>query len=1052
MSCSACHTLEAWSPLKDSISFNHQTTTFPLEGAHRAVGCLSCHTNLTFKGTPNQCQSCHNDVHNGALGKSCEQCHQTSRWVDYAEFERRHQGTRFPLVGVHKGVSCQKCHGDGVFRSLSTQCVACHRADFDRTQNPDHRGAGFSLNCERCHNLEQARWAKVQFFHTDRFPLNGGHQGVTCLQCHPRGSDFTRTSADCYSCHKTDYEQATNPIHQGVSGRADFPLRCTDCHSASDWKPARFSHDLSRFPLTGAHQRADCQQCHQGRWSGVSQECYACHTDVYQRAQNPNHRALAFPYQCQSCHTVEAWRPSTFDHASTSFPLTGSHRNLDCARCHTTNLTSARSECISCHQADWDATRNPPHQERGFPTNCFVCHSTDDWRPAQLDHDRTRFPLQGAHRRTDCALCHQGNRYTGTPTDCWSCHESHYRSASDPNHISGNYSRQCDQCHNLEGWSPARFDHNLASFPLTGRHRTLQCGACHHGRFQGTPSDCWSCHQQDFDQTASPAHTENRLPHQCQNCHHTGAWKPSTFNHQTTQFPLTGKHQRTLCISCHQEGNYREISKLCLDCHRRDFASAANPSHEGNRLPSQCERCHLTEGWTPSTFNHQTTNFPLTGAHRSLQCRLCHIQGNYRELRTDCWSCHQRDFDRVAFPAHTENRFPTLCTNCHTVDRWRPAQFDHQRTRFPLTGRHRNVECIACHVGGQYANNPTQCYSCHQRDYENVRDPDHRLNNYDQNCSVCHTTDDWQVTNFNHNLTRWPLQGAHNGVACARCHTGQFRGTPTQCYSCHQDDYNNAQNPEHRNAGFPQECNSCHSLDGWRPAQFDHDRTQFPLRGAHRQVRCADCHLNGQYAGTPQECYFCHRADYENAQNPNHRNAGFSQECNSCHSVEAWRPAQFDHDRTQFPLTGAHRQVQCANCHQNDQYRGTPRECYPCHQADYANARNPEHRNAGYPLACQSCHTTNGWSPANFDHDGRWFPIYSGHHRGRWETCAICHTDPNNFRIFSCITCHEHDRDRMDREHREVRDYQYNSDACYRCHPRGGGDEMFQSPRSRPAR
>ena len=39
--------------------FDHSTTGFTLEGAHRAVDCASCHVGGVFDGTPQQCSECH---------------------------------------------------------------------------------------------------------------------------------------------------------------------------------------------------------------------------------------------------------------------------------------------------------------------------------------------------------------------------------------------------------------------------------------------------------------------------------------------------------------------------------------------------------------------------------------------------------------------------------------------------------------------------------------------------------------------------------------------------------------------------------------------------------------------------------------------------------------------------------------------------------------------------------------------------------------------------------------------------------------------------------
>ena len=99
---------------------------------------------------------------------------------------------------------------------------------------------------------------------------------------------------------------------------------------------------------------------------------------------------------------------------------------------------------------------------------------------------------------------------------------------------------------------------------------------------------------------------------------------------------------------------------------------------------------------------------------------------------------------------------------------------------------------------------------------------------------------------------------------------------------------------------------------------------------------------------------------------------------------------------------------------------------------------NPNHQAAGFPITCESCHTTSAWRPANWDHDGRYFPIYSGKHRGKWSSCTDCHVTAGNYRAFECILCHEHsNRTEVDNKHRGEAGYAYQSAACYRCHPRG---------------
>jgi hypothetical protein len=177
----------------------------------------------------------------------------------------------------------------------------------------------------------------------------------------------------------------------------------------------------------------------------------------------------------------------------------------------------------------------------------------------------------------------------------------------------------------------------------------------------------------------------------------------------------------------------------------------------------------------------------------------------------------------------------------------------------------------------------------------------------------------------------------------------------------------------------------------------------------------------------------CHRADFDRTRSPDHRAGGFSTECQSCHTDSAWRPATFDHALARFPLTGAHTRLECGRCHTGGRFRGTPTECVGCHQSDYDRTTSPSHRAAGFPTGCQACHGTNAWRPATFDHN-RFFPITSGDHAG--IGCTSCHPNPGSFSVFTCLDCHR-GRARLDDEHEDVPGYQFESRACYRCHPRG---------------
>jgi hypothetical protein len=399
------------------------------------------------------------------------------------------------------------------------------------------------------------------------------------------------------------------------------------------------------------------------------------------------------------------------------------------------------------------------------------------------------------------------------------------------------------------------------------------------------------------------------------------------------------------------------------------------------------------------------------------------------------------------------------CGECHDPERWvpvdNPPTFRHDTTGFELMGSHSGVSCRRCHLSLVFSRVGTACADCHE---------DAHRGELGFRCESCHTPTTWtnQREMFQaHSRTRFPLLAAHARLDCAACHREQrpweYATTPAECGNCHLETYQQTLNPNHVAAGFSRRCEDCHlvTASSWRGARFSHPE-RFPLVGGHGGLACARCHTGGDYAGTSSACVSCHQQDYAAAANPNHLAGGFPTSCERCHTIQGWSPATFDHNFTRFPLDGAHRDLDCARCHEGGRYTGTPTDCYACHQADYAGTGNPNHQSAGFPTDCQACHTTSAWRPASFDHDGRYFPIYSGRHRGVWSSCTDCHMNPGNYRSFECLRCHAHsNKAQVDRDHDEVSGYSYQSSACYRCHPRGvaedegGGGDDFRFRRLR---
>ena len=171
-----------------------------------------------------------------------------------------------------------------------------------------------------------------------------------------------------------------------------------------------------------------------------------------------------------------------------------------------------------------------------------------------------------------------------------------------------------------------------------------------------------------------------------------------------------------------------------------------------------------------------------------------------------------------------------------------------------------------------------------------------------------------------------PHQRAHPDPRCASTVTRILRATCATHHGFH------GRMP---NAGVG-ECRACHTEHKGREAdivqldraQFDHRLTDFALEGAHAALECASCHKKGEaWRKAPATCAGCHKADDV------HRGQ-FTQSCGECHGSLSWSGGKFDHDKTEFKLTGAHLTVTCDACHIGGRYKPTPKSCVGCHATD----------------------------------------------------------------------------------------------------------------------
>lgn len=534
-------------------------------------------------------------------------------------------------------------------------------------------------------------------------------------------------------------------------------------------------------------------------------------------------------------------------------------------------------------------------------------------------------PLSQAHAELEgsanCLSCHQAQ--TGVDAGrCLDCHEplATRIEAGLGLHARDGYDR-CERCHiehhgrdfELVWWGDEgreSFDHTLTGFALEGAHARAECGDCHRAgsmvdaaaleaagkdltrTFLGLEPSCLSCHED--------SHRGQFAADRCAECHGFDGWSPpAAFDHARTLFPLTGLHRRLDCVACHRTvrdagatapGAYLhfDVSSFasCSDCH-------ADP-HAG-RLGSRCESCHSTHGWSRvdrGAFDHDRTRFALTGAHVRVECAACHGEGSgFRVERFEqCTDCH-RDEHLGQFSSRGELG---VCTSCHTVEAFVPSTFtlaDHQRSGFELEGAHLAVPCIACHRTIAAAD-----------------------------LAAHHPVAEAAVS-------------AVDGVR-------QFRFDGTGCADCHGD--------PHDGALELASCESCHELSSWRAITFDHETTGLPLRGAHGELGCRDCHEREPepgvepavgFLGLSASCAGCHEDPHAGQFATGEGGVA----CARCHDETGWTELLFDHDRdARFRLEGAHLRLACGECHATEsdgerafiRYRPLGRTCEDCHAGE----------------------------------------------------------------------------------------------------------------------
>lgn len=448
------------------------------------------------------------------------------------------------------------------------------------------------------------------------------------------------------------------------------------------------------------------------------------------------------------------------------------------------------------------------------------------------------------------------------------------------------------------------------------------CDSCH-AAFKRSQQRalCMNCHEEvaaDIE-TGTGFHGRDRRASKraCANCHtdHEGRdanivdLDESSFDHDLTDFALSGKHVEAQCDNCHDPDNkHRDTPSGCVSCHDEDNV------HE-DFLGTECNDCHAPSGWNDVDFDHDSTGFTLIGRHTETVCLDCHADHTFQSTPDTCFGCHESD------DAH-DGRSGTECGNCHSPTGWGDTSFDHSRdTRFALDGKHASLSCSDCHSDDPFADAlDDSCFACHEKD-------DNHDGHFGASCDTCHSTESWPHIHFDHGSdTNHALNGAHESIECNACHVEPVFELALQgdCFACHEED------DAHKGTqGIS--CNDCHNEDAWADEVFfDHGLTRFPLLGSHSDTACDSCHESRVFADAPTNCVDCHRDD-------DAHDGRFASDCALCHNPVDWAEWRFDHDtQTHFELQGAHASVACDSCHRQSLSKQSRlgQRCGDCHRAD----------------------------------------------------------------------------------------------------------------------
>jgi len=340
-----------------------------------------------------------------------------------------------------------------------------------------------------------------------------------------------------------------------------------------------------------------------------------------------------------------------------------------------------------------------------------------------------------------------------------------------------------------------------------------------------------------------------------------------------------------------------------------------------------------------------------------------------------------------------------------------------------LTQAHAKIEnqCSKCHANFDKSNQSPLCLECHTKintDIKNSKGFHSNLSQKERNqCQLCHSDHKGRnfnitsldIDHFDHSKTEFELEGIHKRLSCDDCHKvsekklkekeGAFRLElkAGKCLSCHADQHENK---------LDKKCSKCHNQTNWHVNKFDHNKTDFALKGKHQQVACKLCHINDVSVKIGSQCTTCHLSKDKHL-------GVFGKKCTACHSEKTWKKEHYDHFKeTKYRLVGKHKKLACSTCHttpvsKNNNASKTNETCNSCHKNDDIHSGNNG-------TNCEQCHNNSSWSKSTFKHNkDTQFTLEGIHQKLHCDACHLPNTlkqfDKKNHskKVRKCYSCHQ---------------------------------------------